>query len=146
MAQEKIEAVMRGYVSALTQKDAEKALSFVGEEADWVTPEGTFKGKKELKRYLTWMAQATTDLKITDAGIGIMVQGNKAFFEHVLHGTRDGMKWEVLAICAYEFDGEKIQHIRTVYDRLSVAKQAAKGWCAKRVVASVVGRAEKGLH
>jgi hypothetical protein len=35
---------------------------------------------------------------------GIMVQGNKAVYEHVLEGPHEGMKWEVLATCVYEVD------------------------------------------
>jgi hypothetical protein len=31
----------------------EKALSFVAEDAVWMAVEGTFKGKKEWKHYLT---------------------------------------------------------------------------------------------
>ena len=33
-----------------------------------------------------------------------MVQGNKAVYEHVVEGSHEGMKWEVLATCVYEVD------------------------------------------
>jgi len=36
--------------------------------------------------------------------------------------------------------------VRTVYDRLSIAKQLAKGWLAKWVVNSVISPFEKGLR
>jgi len=49
-------------------------------------------------------------------------------------------------MCAYEFTDDKIQEVRTVYDRLLIAKQVAKGWLAKRLVNSIVKQAEKGLH
>jgi hypothetical protein len=45
----------------------------------------------------------------------------------------------------YEFSDEKIQHLRTVVDRLSIAKQVAKGWFAKRIMNSIIAHAEKGL-
>jgi len=146
MSEEKIEGVIRDFTEAEVKKDVEKALAFFAEEATWVTPFGTFKGKEELKRYLTWMAQSTPDLTVADAGIGIMVQGNKAVYEHVLSGTIEGMKCEWLAMCVYEFSDEKIQHLRTVFDRLALAKQVAKGWFAKRVIGSIIKRAEKGLR
>ncbi len=78
-----------------------------------------------------------------------MVKGNKVVYEHVEEGvTSDGGEWEIPVICVYEFNGEKIQHHRAVYDRLPIAKQAAKGWgpVAQRVVNSFVKRWEKGLH
>jgi hypothetical protein len=33
----------------------------------------------------------------------------------------------------YELRGEKIQQHRALYDRLSIGKQAAKGWFAKKL-------------
>ncbi len=60
----------------------------------WVAPDGTFKGKEEVKRLLTGEAQATPELKIKDAGIGIMVKGNKAVYEYDIEGiTSEGMKF-----------------------------------------------------
>jgi hypothetical protein len=49
-------------------------------------------------------------------------------------------------MCAYEFTNDKIKEVRTVYDRLLMAKQAAKGWLSKTLVNSIVKQAEKGLH
>ena len=146
MSNEKIKSLMRDFIKALAERDVEKGLSFFAEDATYVTPHGTFKGKGELKRYLTWMAQSTPDLTVTDAGIGIMVHGNNAVYEHTISGTFEGMKWEVLAICVYEFSGDKIQNIRTVYDRLLLAKQAATGWLATKAVNSIIDAMEKGLR
>ena len=146
MSEKKIESLMRDYIEAVVKKDVEKALSLFAEDAVYVTPEGTFKGKKELKRYLTWSAQSVPDLTVRDAGIEIVVKGNKGVYEHVLKGTIEGMKYEALAICVYEFSDEKIQRLRSVYDRLSIGKQVVKGWFAKRLVSSFVKRAEKGLR
>jgi len=148
MSEEKIESVMRDFIEALVKRDVEKVLSFFAEDAVWVTPEGTFKGKEELKRYSTWSAQQNPDLTVRDAGIAIMVKGNRAVYEHVVGGTFQGMKWEALAMCVYEFSDEKIQHIRSVYDRLSTAKQVAvaRGWLAERVISYIVKQAEKGLR
>ena len=108
MAEEKIKGIMRNLVKAMVKKDVDKALSFLADDADWVTPMGTFKGREEVKRYLTWMTQSIPDLAIKESGIGITAQGDKAFYEHVLEGTLEGMKLEVLAMCAYEFSDEKI--------------------------------------
>jgi len=146
MSEEKLESIMRDFVQAAEKKDVEKALSFLAEDAVYVTPEGTFKGKEELKRYLTWLAQVSPETTIRDAGIGIMVKGNKAVFEHLIEGTYEGMKYQVPTLCVYEFSDDKIQNLRTVQDRLSIVKQVAKGWFARMVVNSIIKRAEKGLH
>lgn len=87
------------------------------------------------------------DLSITEAEIGIIVQANKAVYEHVFEGTMArSMKWRTPGMCVYEFSDGKIKHLRIPYDRLSIAKQAAKGWFAKTAVTSIIKRAEKGLH
>ena len=146
MTEEKIASIMRDCFRALEKGDVEKLLSLSAEDGVWVTPAGTFKGKEELKRYFTWMAESMQNVTITETGNGIMVQGNKAFVEHVIAGTMNGMRSEVLAMCAWEFSDEKVQQVRTAMDRLSMAKQAAKGWLAKWLVNLIVKQAEKGLH
>ena len=146
MSEEKIESVIRGWREALEKKDVEKALSFVAEGAVWTNDEGTFKGKQEWRRYLTWMA-TIGEGKFKDTGIGIMTKGNKAVGQFTLEGkTTDGTKFEVPEVCLYEFKNEKIQQHYTISDRLLLAKQAAKGTVAKRLVGSMVKRMEKGLH
>ena len=146
MFEKKIEGIMRDFVKAIEEQNVEKALSLLTDDAEYVAPEGTFKGKEELRRYLTWGTRTAPNQKVRDAGIGIMVKGNRAVFEHIVEGTHEGKKYEALTICVYEFSDEKIQHMRTVVDRLSIAKQVAKGWFAKRIMNSIVARAEKGLH
>ena len=138
--------MMHDFVTALTKGDVEKALSFCAEDATWVAPEATFQGKEELKRYATWMTGTVLDSSFTEAGIGILVRGEQASFEHTFAGTFEGEKIEWLAMCAYEFSQGKIQHMRTVYDRLSILEQAAKGWLEETVISSLVKRAERGLH
>ena len=137
---------MRDFVKAMAQGDVEKTVSFFAEDGVWVTPNGTFRGKEELRRSLVGMAQTMRDMSITECGNGIIVQGKKAFFEHVIAATVEGQRAEVLAICAYEFRGEKIQEARTTFDRLLLAKQAAKGWLPKKLVNSIIKQAEKGLR
>jgi ketosteroid isomerase-like protein len=146
MAEEKIEGLMRSFLKAVVEKDVDKAVSLCAEDAVWVNPIGTFKGRDELKRYITWLNQSIPDMKVTETGIGIMARGNTGVYEHVLSGTFDGMKWEVLAICVYEFSGEKVKNIRTVYDRLLLAKQATKGMLAKKAVNSIIENMSKGLR
>jgi len=145
MAEEKIASIMRDFVKMLGKEDVEKTLAFFTDDGVWVNPNGTFKGKGELRRHLTAMSKNIQDMTVTETGNGIIVQGNKAFFEHVIAGTVKGQRGEVLAMCAYEFSGEKIKEMRTTYDRLLLAKQAATGM-GKWLVNMIVKQAEKGLR
>ena len=146
MAEEKIAGIMRDFVKTLGEGDVEKTLSYFTEDGIWVNPNGTFRGKAELRRYLTVFSESMQDITVTECGNGIIVQGNKAFFEHVIGGTVEGKRAEALAICAYEFSGDKIKEVRTTYDRLLMAQQAAPNWLAKWMVNGIVKQMEKGLH
>jgi len=147
MSEEKIESIIRNWREAVEKADVEKALSFVAEDAVWFNNEGTFKGKEEWKRYLKWLAKSSTELKFKDAGVGVMTKGNKAVSQFNIEAkTPEGMKYEVPGVCLYEFKNEKIQQHWSISDRLSAAKQAAKGTFAKRVVSAVVNSWEKGLR
>ena len=146
MFEEKIESVLRAWGAALETKDVEKALSLVADDAVWMNDEGTFKGKEEWKRYLTWLSKGIAEGKFKDTGIGVMVKGNKAVWQYTLEGTLDGMKFEVPGVCLYEFKNEKIFQHTTITDRLTLAKQVVKGAVQKRIVNSIVNTAEKGLR
>ena len=62
------------------------------------------------------------------------------------------LKYETLAVTVFEFSGDKIQHVRLFYDKLSIIKQVTMqytgvtGWFAKRLINYIVGRGEKGLR
>ena len=82
----------------------------------------------------------------TEYGNGVIVQGDKAFIEQMITFTVMGKKVEYVEIVAWEFDGDKIKHIRTVSDRLLIARQAARGWLPKWMVNSIINQFNKGLH
>jgi ketosteroid isomerase-like protein len=145
MPEEKIAGIMREFVKAMAAGDGEKTISYLTEDAVSVTPYGTYKGKEAIKQNVIAMSRNIKDMKITEAGNGIIAQGDKAFFEHVLSGTFQGKKFEVLAMCAYEFSGDKVKNVRSVYDRLLTAQQVVKGWPAKPIVNMVVKQSEKAV-
>lgn len=143
MTNEEIANIMRDFVKTWAKGDVEKTLSFFTEDGVSVDPNGTFKGKDELRRSFSAGAESMQDVTVTETGNGIIVEGNKAFFEHVIAATVQGRRGEVLAMCAYEFSDGKIKEVRTVFDRLSLAQQAAKGWLPKMLVNFIVKQAEK---
>jgi limonene-1,2-epoxide hydrolase len=145
MPEEKIAGIMREFAKAMAAGEVDKTLAYFTEDAVVTDPYGTYKGKEAIKRSLTAMSQNMKNMKITETGNGIIVQGDKSFFEHVISGTFQGKKFEMLAMCAWEFSGDKVKAMRTVYDRLLVAQQVVTGWPAKPIVNMVVKQSEKGM-
>jgi ketosteroid isomerase-like protein len=145
MPEEKIASIMREFVKAMAEGDASKTASYAVDDVVSVTPYGTIQGKEALKQNVLAMARNMKNMKITETGNGIIVQGDKAFFEHILSGTFQDKKYEMLAMCAYEFSGDKIKKVRSVYDRLLTAQQVVKGWPATPIVNMVVKQSEKSM-
>ena len=113
----------------------------------WHAPEGEFKGKDEIRRYLTRNTSARFgDQKFEDTGIGIVVKGNKAVYEWFWEATIEGTRIRNPGVCLYQFSDGKCVYHRAIYDRLSGAKQGATGFIAKGVVNSIVDESEKGLR
>ena len=146
MPEEKIPSIMREFVKTMEDGDVEKTLAYFAEDGVWINPNGTFRGKAELRRYMTVMYDQMKDTKVKECGNGIIAQGNKAFFEHEISSTMQGKRATILAFCAYEFAGDKIKEVRTTFDRLSMAQQAVKGWLPKMMVNMIVKQSEKGLR
>jgi ketosteroid isomerase-like protein len=145
MPEQQIKDAAIGFEQAWMAGDIQKALSFFADDAVWIAPNGIFKGKEQIEKYLTWVNRLVEDYKIMETGIGFVVQGDVAIAEHILSGTIDGMKWESPAMCIDEFRNGKIVNSRTYFDRLAQSQQVAKGVFAKWGVNAVVNRAQKGL-
>ena len=145
MAEENLAGIMREFVNVMAAADVEKTLTYFTEDASVTNPFGIFRGKDEVRRTLNGMASTMKDVKVTESGNGVIVQGEKAFFEHVVTGIMEGKRFEFLAMCAYEFEGDKIKNVRMVYDRLGAAQQVVSGWPAKPLVNMIVRQSEKGM-
>ena len=152
MSEKKKESIVRDFLEAYDERDVEKMLTFFAEDAVWVSPVGTFKGKEGLRRVLTWDTQITPTIKSRYSGIGILVKGNKAVSEGISEGDYEGKTFEEPGITVFEFSDDKIQHIRLFYNKLSMVKQVAMqytgivGWFVKRIVNYIVKSGEKGLR
>lgn len=145
MVDERIAGLINNYIQSFEKGDVETSVSMFTENGSITCPEGKFQGKENIKRYLENMKIRMKDLKITCSGNKILTNNNKGLVEHDIAATIDGKRGSVLAMCAYEFEGDKITNIRTTYDRLTVAKQAAKGFIAQSLVNMVVKETEKGF-
>jgi uncharacterized protein (TIGR02246 family) len=143
MSDEQMKESIRAFVKAMAAGDSKGAASLLAPDAVWTGPGGVFKGAGQIVAYTERIKKAVADYKITENGMGIVVQGNTGVIEHSIAGVTDGKKWEVPATCIYEFKGDKIQNLRTFYDRLSQAQQVAGGLVAKTAVNSIVKAMEK---
>jgi ketosteroid isomerase-like protein len=146
MSDEQIRAAIRGFVKAGMAKDTKQAISFLAPDAVWREPGGVHRGTTEIAAYMDLINKSVQDYRVVENGMGVVVQGNTGVIEHDLIGTIKGRKWQVPATCVYEFKNDKIQTIRTFYDRLSQAKQAANGVLQRWAVNSVANGMEKSLR
>ncbi len=148
MSEEKIENAIRDYVDALEKNDVDRAVSFFADDAVWHAPEGEYKGKEEIKRYVTWLIspERGQDVKFKDTGIGIVVKGDKAVYEHIWEGTYKGNHIREPAVCAYEFSDGKCVYHRSIHDRISSTRQGSTGFIATTMINIVIDRLEKGLR
>lgn len=145
MPEEKIASILREFAKAIDAGDVEKTLAFFTEDAVYVSSDGTFNGKDAIRRYISAIIRNMKDLKFAETGNGLITHGDRAFVEYILSGIFQGKKFEVLAIDAYEFSGDKFKAMRTVFDRLRLAQQVAKGWPAKPLINMVVKQSEKAM-
>jgi ketosteroid isomerase-like protein len=146
MSEKERKTLVRGFLTALEERDLEKALSLVTEDVVWTTPAGTYRGKEALRRYLAWEFEMVPSLTVTETGVGLLVEGDQALIEHRLAGRVRGEPCEWLGMCAYEFADGKLQAVRSVYDRLSLVQDSATGWLERMIVDLVASQAESGLR
>jgi len=145
MPEEKIPSIVREFLKTMEDSDLEKTMAYFTEDAVWVSPQGTFRGKDEIRRYTAQMYDQMKDIKVKECGNGIIAQGNKALIEHEISSTMRGKRATVLAFCAYELEGDKIKEVRSTFDRLSMAQQVVSG-LPKMMVNMIIKQTEKGLR
>ncbi len=148
MSEEKIEKAIRDYVNALEKNEVDRAVSFFADDAVWHAPEGEYKGKEEIKRYVTWSLspERLQDVKLKDTGIGIVVKDDKAVYEHILEATYEGAHVRAPSVCVYEFSDGKCVYHRSISDRISGAQQGVSGFIETRITKAVIDQLERGLH
>jgi len=146
VSEEKLQGLVRDFLEVFFKPDVEGAMALLTDDVVWSAPQGTFRGKNEVKRYIQWLADTNVDASYEVVGMGIMASGNTAVVEHDLTATFDGKRWKTPGVCIYEFEDDKITQVRTLMDRLAIADQAAKGFFAPMFVRMVVKGTEKGLR
>ena len=145
MTDQQIKDAIRGFLKSWTAGDAKSAVAFFAPNALFTTPIGTFKGAVQIEKYITWVNRVVKDYKMTEAGIGIITQGDVGVIEYNLSGVSRGLKWETPAMCIYAFENGKIANMRGFYNVLSRSQQTTKG-ISRWLVNLVANGARKGLE
>ena len=80
-----LHGIIQNIFEAFNKRDLTKMLSFFADDAIFNRPEGTFKGKEEIRRYYTWQFSNNSEQRLTEKDL--IVEGNKAVVELVSEGT-----------------------------------------------------------
>jgi steroid delta-isomerase-like uncharacterized protein len=142
-----LHSIIQNILEAFNKKDLTRMLSFFADDLIFVRPEGTFKGKEEIKRFYTWMYSNYSEIRFAEKDF--IVEGNKAVVELVSEGTsaRGGNKKQrIQALTLFEFRNGKVQQVNDYYNQLLIAQQLANGWFEKTIVNAVVNRMHRGLR
>ena len=139
------EKAIRDFIHNLESGEVDGALSFFADDCEWITNEGTFRGKGEIESYLKWMKNVLSNVRFYDDGVGILVEGDSAIYQHVYEGSYEGRTIHVRSICTYKFSGDKCIYHISLSDRLAIAHQAA-GALPGLAVNTIIRQVEKGLH
>ena len=83
--------------------------------------------------------------RISEEGIGIIVEGDKAFYDHKVYCQVDDTPVEFFVMSSYEFSNGKFKLWRQVFDRLAIAEQTASGFLPQKAVGAIVREARKVL-
>jgi hypothetical protein len=102
-----------------------------------------------MRRLLVWLPRSFwwSQVKVRDAGVGILVKGNEAVCEQVIKGvSAHGRTFEAPVVSIFEFSGDKIQQHRVLCDRMTLGKQGCGGWIGRRILLDILNMWEGGLY
>ena len=121
---------------------------FFADDAGMVRPEGTFRGKDEIRRFYVWSFAGYLQNTLLEKDL--VIEGNKVILEFVSEATivRSGkeLKQHLPGMVMFEFKDGRVQQVHDYYNKLLGAQQLANGWFEKTIINAVVKRMEKGLR
>ncbi len=138
--------IAREFLRALEAKHVQRVLAGFSDDSIWISPEGTFTGKREIQKYLSWLVSRGEDMKVKECGNGTVVEDNRVFIEHNISYQRFSERIEYTVLCALEIKDGRINRVRTVYDRLSLGQKLARGRIARWAFHHSLKEIEKKLH
>lgn len=145
MEDNQMKDVIRDFLKAWTRGEIEKAASYFADDAVWIAPQGTFKGKDQIKKYADWCLQVIDNLAVIQTGTGILTSGNTAVIEAVVSSGPSGSLWKVPSVTVIDFKDGKIISFRNHMDMLSHAQQTLSDGPGKEAVDTILSITHNGL-
>lgn len=138
--------------SASEDRDVERMLALLADDAEETMAPGTFRGKAAIRKLLEWEVRLSPVATSKDTGLGMVVVGQSVVWERQVSETAEGVAYTTDAVTILEFDDSGlIRRYRSYYDKLAVMEQIASGmsgvygWFARTLVGYLVARGKKGL-
>jgi len=119
----KIKNIIRNYIKSFEEKNEKKVLSYFNDDAIWIAPQYKFMGKKEIRGYVLWLFENIKDLTFIDDGIGIMVNGNEAVYQHIFKATIKDVKIKIPSMFIFKFTGNKFCNQRIMSNWFELTKE-----------------------
>lgn len=148
-----VEEVVERYRDAFDRRDVEAAIELFADDASlaWA-PRRAFTGKAGVRQALEWDVSLSPSARTELSGIGVLVRGNVAVMEGVVHESAEGIDYACPVVTVFELgDDHRIRSLRAYYDKLGIlhdvagAYPGAKGWLLRKLVNFLVAQGEKGL-
>ena len=148
-----VEEIVERYRDAFDRRDVEAALELFADDAVLVwAPKRAFVGKAGVRQALEWDVSLSPTARTQLSGVGVLVKGDTAVVESVVHESADGIAYECPVLTVFELgEDRKIRRLRAYYDKLGIMQEVGskypgiKGWVLKRVINLLVAQGEKGL-
>jgi ketosteroid isomerase-like protein len=127
--------------AAINSRELDRAMELFADDASWIVmPGGTCYTKEDIRKYLEKLMKFYERFTLRDIHPPV-VSGSMLTHEYTIDAKlRDGPEGFIPAVVVIELSNGKISQVRSYIDKLEAAKQLAKGFLAKWIVASVAKR------
>ena len=145
--------VVQQFRRAYVDRNVDKMMECFADDAVVIVGVGTFRGPREIRRFLAWDVGLSPSMESRDVGIGLLIAGSVAVQESVIDATYEGIGYQHPVATMYEIDGTgKIGRLASYYDKLAINQQIAakypggRGWIFRKMVDTLVSQGRKGLE
>lgn len=120
-----IEATINEYWAAFEALDADRATACFAEDAELLTPDGTYVGREAVRAWLHWAFSVVTEARMEECGLGSTVAGNRQFVEYrEVAVTTDGLHYDMHSMVAAEFNASgEYQRVSWLPDQWQLIRQ-----------------------
>ncbi len=145
MNKDRIRTEAEALDKALEEKDLDSIAEFFSEDCELELLGIVLKGKKGVRRWLSWMYQQVMQYSLTP--VVILIDGSVFFEEFLVRATLpDGAtaesKQSEVLIYNHEY---KVKSLRLYFDRLDFADAVARDALSRFVVGTLKRRSTRGL-